>query len=59
MKHFWFIGWPDHKAPPATAEQLLELVHNVETYRALHRIKYPTKSGAVAVHCRYFILLIE
>jgi len=55
MKHFWFIGWPDHKAPPATAEQLLELVHNVETYRALHRIKYPTKSGAVAVHCRYLI----
>lgn len=55
MKHFWYLGWPDHKAPPATVEQLLELVRHVETYRTVHRQKFPTKSGAVAVHCRYYI----
>uniref|UniRef100_A0A914VU68 protein-tyrosine-phosphatase n=1 Tax=Plectus sambesii TaxID=2011161 RepID=A0A914VU68_9BILA len=52
MKHFWFTGWPDHKAPTSTANQLLELVKSVDSYRMAHRQKYGiAKSGPITVHC--------
>lgn len=54
MKHYWFLAWPDHKAPVSTAKQLIELSQEVASERQ-KRIANAngTTVGPTLVHCRY------
>jgi len=67
VKHYWFTGWPDHKAPSSTAKQLIELAQEVEAERQRQLRKRTNDSnggqqqhhggvvanltGPVVVHC--------